>query len=161
MSRKQEGVYTKVAMVKDRVFLDSSVLIAAVFSSSGGSFYILNKFKNKFEFQINEYVLEELMRISDQKFSAIADLKSRLFLLFGWAGVKILQDPSRKQIKVLAKFINKEDAPILASALTHSSFLLTLDNDFLTDSVIKFAKTKGLVIVRPKEFIQAAKTGNE
>lgn len=138
---------------ENKVFLDSSVLIAALLSSSGGSFYILNEFRGKFEFQINEYVFEETTRVLDEKFRCRGDLKSRLFLLLGWAGVKILPQPPKNKIRTLKAILPKEDAPILASALENSSYLLTLDSDFLNPIVAEFSKDQGLVILKPKEFI--------
>lgn len=141
-------------MEKDKVFLDSSVLITATLSSRGGSFYILNNLKNKFEFQINEYVLKETLEILAQKFSTKKELKNKLFLLLGWTPIKILPFPSKREIKNLEKVINKEDAPILTSAIENGDYLLTLDNDFLTKNVVEFSKKKGLIILKPKEFIE-------
>lgn len=50
-------------MLKNRVFVDSSILITALLSSRGGSFYILTQLKNKFHFQINNYVLDEIFLV--------------------------------------------------------------------------------------------------
>jgi predicted nucleic acid-binding protein len=50
-------------MPKNRVFLDSSILITALLSSRGGSFYILTQLKDKLHFQINNYVLEEIFEV--------------------------------------------------------------------------------------------------
>ena len=130
------------------------MLIAAVLSSSGGSFYILSKLHIKFELQINRFVLEETMQVLDEKFSARRELKNTLFLLLGSARVRVLPAPSKKEVTMLTKYIEKEDAPILASALRYSSFLITLDNDFLDEKVLKLAKAKGLAIIKPREFIQ-------
>ena len=141
-------------MANDKVFLDSSVLIAAVLSSRGGSFYILTSLKDTYEFKINEYVLEETSRVLDVKFASAPGLKSRLFLLLGTAEIKILQDPSPAALRLLAKIINPEDAPILASALRESRYLITLDEDFLVDQVRNFAKRQHLAVVRPREFLE-------
>lgn len=141
-------------MERSSVFLDSSVLIAAVLSSSGGSFYILTKLHSKFKLQINEFVLEEIMRVLGEKFPTKKELKSRLFLLIGSAQVKVLSNPAKQEVIRLTKYIEKEDAPILASALQYSSFLITLDNDFLAHTVLEIAKLKGLVIMKPKDFIE-------
>lgn len=141
-------------MAKPKVFLDSSVLIAAVLSSSGGSFYILTHFRDKCEFQINEYVLEEILRVLNQKFRKRPDLKTKLFLILGLARVEILPNPSRKEVRALGKVISKEDVPILASAIQNSSYLITLDNEFLGKEVHAFAVSKGLSILKPRDFIQ-------
>ena len=47
-------------MDKPSAFVDSSVFIAAILSSSGGSFYILNNFADKVIFKTNNYVLDEI-----------------------------------------------------------------------------------------------------
>ncbi|MBU2578803.1 putative toxin-antitoxin system toxin component, PIN family [Patescibacteria group bacterium] len=141
-------------MVKNRVFLDSSVIISALLSSEGGSFHILYYFKNVFEFQINEYVFDEVLNVLDEKFSDNPQLKNKFFTLIGLMSVRVLPDVSKSEVKFLEKFLSKEDAPILAAALKYSSYLLTLDNDFLTDLVLKFASNKNLSILKPKEFIQ-------
>ena len=143
-------------MAKNKVFLDSSILITAVLSQSGGSFYILNTFRDNidFEFQTNDYVFDEISEVLERKFSASENLKSKLFLLIGLTPVKILNDPSKSKTDTAAKVVNKKDAPILASAIMYSDYLLTLDNDFLTDTIIKFAQKKNLIILKPKEFIE-------
>lgn len=141
-------------MAKNKVFLDSSIIISALLSSRGGSFFILYYFKDIFEFQINEYVFDEVIDILGKKFSNKPHLKNKFFILIGLTPIKIFPDPSKNETKILEKFINKEDAPILASALKHSSYLLTLDNDFLINGVLKFATSKNLFILKPKEFIQ-------
>ena len=44
-------------MAKPAVFLDSSMIIASLLSTTGGSFYIINTLKDNFDFQTNEYGL--------------------------------------------------------------------------------------------------------
>ena len=143
-----------MAGAKPKVFLDASVLIAAVLSSSGGSFHILQKFKEDFEFQINSYVFEEVENVLAKKFPGREDFRNKLFLLLGLTPVRILPDAPRESVTPLTALINPEDAPILASALAHSSYLLTLDKDFFSKSVTTLSNTRGLFILKPKEFIE-------
>jgi predicted nucleic acid-binding protein len=143
-----------MARTKPKVFLDASVLIAAVLSSSGGSFYVLSQFKGDFEFQTSSFGFEEVIRVLDRKFPGREDLKDILFLLLGATPVRILADPPYEAVTSLAAYINVEDRPILASALANSSFLLTLDHDFMTDTVIAFSQRNGLQILKPKGFIE-------
>jgi predicted nucleic acid-binding protein len=138
----------------DRVFLDASVLIAATLSSSGGSFYLLTHLRDRFDFHTNDYVFEEVTTVLGKKFPDRSDLRSKLFLLLGWVPIRIVPDASNEAVQLLAGLINKEDAPILASALSRSSYLLTLDQDFFSEPVLIFSKSKGLLIVKPKEFIE-------
>ncbi|MEK9153198.1 MAG: hypothetical protein AAB723_01195 [Patescibacteria group bacterium] len=67
-------------MVKSRVFVDTSVLITALLSSKGGSFFILHQFKDEVVFQINQYVIDEALRILEEKFSNRPELKNNFFI---------------------------------------------------------------------------------
>ncbi|NCS99824.1 putative toxin-antitoxin system toxin component, PIN family [Candidatus Falkowbacteria bacterium CG_4_9_14_3_um_filter_38_19] len=140
-------------MLKNRVFVDSSILIAALLSSRGGSFYILTQLKDEFQFQINDYTLEEIFKVLDKKFYSQKKLKNYLFLLLGLAKIEVLSNPPKVLVKRLTKVINKEDAPILASALANSNYLLTLDKDFLNEKLRNFARENSILILTPKEFI--------
>jgi putative PIN family toxin of toxin-antitoxin system len=139
-------------MTRSKVFLDTSTLIAALLSSKGGSFYILTQLKN-FHFQINRYVLDETLEVLDDKFSDRKELKSNLFLLLGLSKTEILSNPSEHSVKDVSKYINEEDAPILASAIEKSNYLITLDKDFLDKEVKKFAEQENIIIFTPREFI--------
>lgn len=145
--------YTKEPTKKPKVFLDSSVLLSALFSSRGGSFYILTQLKNILELQINEYVLAETLEVLDRKFSHKSNLKNTFFLLLGTGKVTIITNPGSKDLKNIEKIVNEEDAPILASAILESDYLATLDQDFLEESVKKFAQKKNIQIVTPGELI--------
>ena len=141
-------------MERNKIFLDTSILITALLSFRGDSFYILNNLKDKFRFQINKFVLEETLKVLDEKFYQRKELKDRLFILIGLAKIEILSNPSKVLLKKLSpKIINKEDAPILAGALERSNFLLTLDKDFLNEKVKKFVESRNLLICTPKEFL--------
>lgn len=137
-----------------RVFVDSSVFIAAILSPHGGSFYILTNLKDTYSFQTNEYVLEEVARVLDIKFTEHKNLKNLFFLLLGTAEVEILSTPKSKDLVQLKKILNKEDTPILASAIANSDFLLTLDNDFFAKPCIDFSYKHGLVIVKPRDLLR-------
>src|SRR3989344_8285360 len=102
---------------RNNVFVDSSILIAAILSPVGGSFYVLMELKDKFEFKINEYVFEEVFRILDTKFISKPELKTELFLIIGIANIEIFKNPLLAQVKKAEKFINRDDAPILAGSM--------------------------------------------
>lgn len=142
-------------MSKNKVFLDTSILITALLSSRGGSFYILTQFRDRFYFQINNYVLEEVMEVLKKKFLSREELKSNLFLLLGLAKVKVLSNPTKSSLGSLDKIINQKDAPILCSALQDSDYLLTLDKDFLNKKIQDFAKENNLLIFTPRQFIES------
>ena len=141
-------------MAKLRVFLDSSVIIAALLSSRGGSFYIISELREDFEFQTNEYGLREIQRTLANKFAHQLALSSQLFLLLGMARIQTLPAPSKRERGQSARYISVNDAPILASALKHSDALVTLDKEFFNSSVAIVAERNNLKIVTPKEFIE-------
>jgi predicted nucleic acid-binding protein len=141
-------------MVKPTVFVDSSVLITALLSSTGGSFCILTQCRGLFTFQINEYVLAETQEILRTKFAKRPSITTHLFLLLGIADVVVLPDPAKRDLLTAAKVISENDAPILSCALEWSDYLVTLDNEFLTDRVIAKAREKSLTIMKPKEFLE-------
>lgn len=148
-------------MLKNRVFLDTSILITALLSSRGGSFYILTNLRDEYDFRINQYVFQEVLRVLEEKFSSQGYLKNKLFLLLGLATIKILPDPPKSKLKLLRNIISKEDAPILASASENSDYLLTLDKEFFNNAVIKFAENKNLLIKTPREFIKVTIKNNK
>lgn len=141
-------------MAKSAVFLDSSVIIASLLSTTGGGFYIINTLKGDFDFQTNEYGLKEIQRILKSKFADQPSMQSQLFLILGTSKITILPNPTKREERLTAKYISKIDAPILAGALKHSDYLITLDNEFLKPEILGWAEKKSLTILKPKEFIE-------
>ena len=139
-------------MAKPAAFVDSSVVITALLSSSGGSFAALSQYHQFFTFQINEYVLVETQEILRTKFADKPDLISDLFILLGVAHIIVLHDPPKRDVLIAAKAISKNDAPILASALKASDYLLTLDNEFFGEPVSVLAGKK-ITILKPGELL--------
>ena len=121
--------------------------------SRGGSFYILYHLREFFEFQINKYVFDEIIDVLERKFTNQPQSKNKFFALISLTNIEIFANAPKKQVSSLERIISKEDAPILASALKHSNYLITLDNDFLAEKVLKFALSKNLIILKPKEFL--------
>jgi predicted nucleic acid-binding protein len=137
-----------------KIFLDSSVIIAAVLSHTGGSFRLIKEsaFKN-YALLISEYVLAECIRTIKTKFPTRED---GLMLLLTNFNFKILKDSASKEVEKLIDIIDFQDAPILAAALKYKvEYLITLDKkDFLNQRILKFAKKRGLLILTPGELIQ-------
>ena len=138
-----------------KIFLDSSVIIAAILSPIGGSFRLIREslFKN-YALLISEYVLDECIRILGMKFPMKANILPLFLTNFNF---KILRDPTQKEVENLIEIINFQDAPVLAGALKYKvEYLISLDKkDFLNQKVLEFARKKGLSILTPKEFLQA------
>ena len=140
-------------MRKPRVFLDSSVIVAALLSSRGGSFYVLTQLNDRCAFRINEYVLAEMQDVLTTKFRKHPALLSHFFLFLGLYDIETLKDPSRREVERMSSVVSKKDAPILASAIEHSDYLVTLDNEFLSPRVLRVANMRGLTILKPGDLI--------
>jgi predicted nucleic acid-binding protein len=145
-------------MAKLDVFVDSSVIIAALLSSEGRSSHILTQYQDLFAFQINEYVLAETQEILRSKFRDRPSLLTELFLLLGISGISVLPNPSKRDVMKAAEVVSQNDAPILASALRSSDYLLTLDNDFFTAPILARAGDKSLAIAKPGDLLEQFKT---
>lgn len=142
-------------MVRSKIFLDSSVLITATLSSSGGSFYILNTLQESYTFYVNEYVLDEVTRIFKTKFADKPHLYTYYLLLLGRLHLQVVDDPTQQQLKRWSKVIDVTDTPILVSALKHCEYLLTLDNDFFQPKVLQAIQTYALTILKPQQLIHS------
>ena len=140
-------------MPRPRVFLDSSVIIAVLLSSSGGSSRILTDAEGRFAFKINSYIFDEVRGILETKFARQPELATNLLILLGLSNVEIVSDASRREVRSTAQFISRNDAPVLAGALTASDYLLTLDNEFFTEKVVEMATKHKLTILKPGDFI--------
>ncbi|MDO8521736.1 MAG: PIN domain-containing protein [bacterium] len=141
-------------MHKPRVFLDSSVIIAALLSPRGGSYYLLTQLSDALALEINEYVFEEVRRTLTIKFSDQPALISNLFATIGLADVATISNPSKREVTAAEKLISKKDAPILASAIAESDFLVTLDNEFFKAAIVEVAKQRNLKILKPGDLVK-------
>lgn len=66
----------------------------------------------------------------------------------------MVSNPATREVRATEDIISKKDAPILASALAHSDYLLTLDNEFFKDAIVDVAEKKKLIIVKPGDLIR-------
>jgi predicted nucleic acid-binding protein len=139
------------------VLVDSSILITALLSSTGGSFYVLSHYHDRVQFCISRYIMDETTEVLRRKFPDQKRLEHDLHLLIGYARIDIVNNPSTYLVDRAARVIEPEDAPILASAVRTCTHLLTLDNDFYAGEVVRFAEKKKLAIMKPKEFIDTQK----
>lgn len=144
-----------------KVFIDSSVFIAASGSISGTSAHILQYAKEK---KINCYfslfVINETQKNVNFKMNELA--KKRLqFYLKNVSFIAI--EPNEEEIKYCNAIINLKDAPILAAAFKSKvSYLLTFDRKhFFEPNVIKSAKAKNLKILTPADFVNLSLTQSQ
>jgi len=138
--------------MKHSLFLDSSVFVAALISSAGGSFRICRESSaGNLETHVTRYVLDEVASVIGRKYPA---LLNRIPYLLSWANVNAHKNASAARVRKVLDLINREDAPILAGALrVNADFLATLDQkDFFTKRLAEAYLP--LVIVTPRTFFQ-------
>ncbi|MEK7548070.1 MAG: PIN domain-containing protein [Patescibacteria group bacterium] len=139
--------------MKIKIFIDSSVVIAALLSSDGGSAKIFKLCEAGIaEGWISNTVIEEVDRNIKGKF---AGLKLYFYQLLKAAGIKISKNPSKDMIKKAEAWIkDHNDAPILAAAkFAKVDVVLTLDiRHFIKDTDV--AKKSGMQIMTPGEFLK-------
>jgi hypothetical protein len=75
-------------------------------------------------------------------------------VLLGVAAVTVIPNPRKSEVTRFTKLISENDAPILASALRSSDYLVTLDNEFSGEPVRAAIDKKSLRAVRPKDLIE-------
>jgi hypothetical protein len=66
----------------------------------------------------------------------------------------VLDDPKADIVRRMAKYVPKNDSPILSSALLSSDYLLTLDNGFFVKTVLVFAARHSVRVVKPKDLLE-------
>ncbi len=133
-----------------RIFLDSSVIIAACGSRSGASHAVIVMAEiGLFKVLISEQVIEECDRNITKKLpKALPILKQILSVI----NPEILPNPAIADAAKWETIIESKDAPILAAALlAQSDRLLNLNTKDFTSNV---AKQSGLKLQTPSEFIQ-------
>lgn len=112
-----------------RVFIDSSVLIAAAISSSGSARdLILSSIRNESKLVVSDLVFEETERNLSQK----APKALPAFKLFKEVLSPELVNAPKLFILKASKVVNVKDAPIVAAALeAKADFLVTYDRKHL------------------------------
>ncbi len=146
-------------MGNKRVFVDSSVLVAACLSSSGASYFcIISAPVAGYKLLINEMVFEETIDVFKRKFS---ELRNRFFGLLNIGNFSILKNPEEKNLEKVKNLIEEKDTPILVSATKYADCLLTLDKGFFKKEVLDFAESHKLIILLPRGFIRFLKSKEE
>lgn len=139
--------------MKIKIFIDSSVIIAALLSSDGGSAKIFKLCEGGIaESWISNTVMGEVARNIKRKFP---ELKPCFYQLLKTTGIKISKNPSKNMMKEAESWIkDKNDAPILAAAkLAKVDVVLTLDiRHFIKDTDV--ARKSGMQIMTPGEFLR-------
>lgn len=137
--------------VVPKLFLDSSVIIAAALSPTGGAFRILQEAQqNKLKLYISSFVFTEVTTALQKKYP---DNLSVFKALFSETPIKFVKDPSSNSVNKAMNSIHSVDAPILAAAIkAKPDFLVTWNTKhFLKNKVIQNVP---FIVCTPKEFLQ-------
>jgi len=132
------------------VFLDSSVILSALASPSGGSRKILYAgTKGKLQLFTTPFVIEEVAK----HLYKLGVKPNELEILLKKKVIRVISDAPQHIVKKFhSVIVDPDDAPILAGAvLSGAHVLLSLDKGhILTDRVRKALKP--LLVFSPKEF---------
>lgn len=138
-----------MSMKPIKVFLDSSVIIAGLASTTGGSHKVLALAELKLIRPcISEEVVSEVLRNTQKK---LPNSLAHFYTLFKILPFKII-DATDKNLEYAKTLINEKDAPILAAAIAGQvDWLLSLDRHFLTADL---QEKVDFAISSPKEFLR-------
>lgn len=141
-----------------RVFLDASVLFAAIYSRSGSAHdLLLLAVEGLVEVLVSQDVLDEVQRNVSRK------VPEKLAV---WRGLMQLVDPvlvaspTRAAVRAAEAYVVAKDAPIVAAAIAaQPDFLVTYDRRHLLGPP-EVAEKSGLTIVTP-DVVLTAVQGDE
>jgi predicted nucleic acid-binding protein len=136
-----------------KVFIDSSVLIAAAISGTGSARdLIVAGLRGDFTLQISRLVLEETERNLAEKAPAALPL----FIQFRGFLSGTLADPSDQLVIQVARVIAAKDAPIVAAAVSAgSAYLATYDRKHLLRQKEQIEALYGISVVTPDVVVRS------
>jgi predicted nucleic acid-binding protein len=134
-----------------RIFLDNSVLYAAVFSATGPARRLIVKgLGGSVTLTISDLVLEETKRnltknapLALPYFNVLADLFSPFLIR-----------PTKADVLKAAQIVHLKDAPIVAAAAKgKAEYLATHDMKHLLNHATAIAKAYGITVLTPAEIL--------
>ena len=130
-----------------RVFLDTSVIIAAAISSRGTSRALLNLLSaGGCTGFVSDYVLEEVQRNVSRK---APHMVSTMDIIITQAGFTLVT-PTLQHIVRAEQYVELKDAPVVAAAVTAGvDALVTLDKKHLLQREREIHETFGIAVVDP------------
>ena len=141
---------------RPRVFLDTNVLVSALYSADGPPAAILRlHVDERITIVVSQLVVEELIRAIRRKLpDALPPLRE--FLLT--TPPEVVPDPSGDEIQRFAPAVNRSDAPVLAAAVN-------ADADYLVSGDVAFLREarrleNSVALVAPREFLGRLKSGS-
>ncbi len=134
-----------------RVFLDSSVLYAAVFSATGPARrLILKGIEGSITLAISDLVLEETKR----NLTKNAPLALPYFTILTDLFSPFITNPTKAQVFKAAQLVHLKDAPIVAAAAkAKAHYLATHDVKHLLSHAKAIEEAYGITVLAPAELI--------
>ena len=134
-----------------RVFIDSSVLIAAAISSTGAGRELLNQ---GFAGHVGLYISTDVLQETERNLQLNAPQALSNFHHFRTALAGNLVQPTRSQILRVARDVEPKDAPIVAAALrARADYVATYDRKHLLSQKQKIEARFGVRVVMPDEIL--------
>lgn len=138
-----------------RIFLDTSIFVAACASEIGGSRYLfaVAHYDRTFQLVTNNYAMIEARRNVLNKLPLTAHILNDLITA---NKLLVMQDPPEALTLLAARRINDKDAPILAGSIfAQADILCTLDRkDFHTTEIKKWSTAFGVSILSPGDLVE-------
>jgi len=142
------SILTKI----NKLFIDSSVLIAASISSTGSARdLIISSINNKFKIVVSDLVLEETVRnLTNKAPKALPALQ-----LFLEALNPEVVSPSKSLVMKVSRIIELKDAPIVAGAIAaKAEYLVSFDRKHLLQKNKEIKTNLKVKVVTPDEFLK-------
>jgi predicted nucleic acid-binding protein len=139
-----------------RIFIDSSVLIAASLSSRGAARdLLLAALSGDFEVRVSSLVLDEternLTRKAPHSLSAFREFRDMLF------SDEVI-DPAPELVSRVEKEVEAKDAPIVGAAIAAAAdFLATYDQKHLLSQSERIASLFGLSLATPDSILATSR----
>jgi predicted nucleic acid-binding protein len=111
---------------KDRLFLDTTVIVSGLTKRNRASYDLLLKYEA--ELYTNEYVLKECIRVLKDEFGFSADLVNRALDSIRFR-CKVMPTPNKKEFRKIS-ISDKADRPVVSSAMKKGCILVI--DDFRT-----------------------------
>lgn len=139
--------------VRERVFIDASILVAAAGSPSGGSALVLDICRGKRYMAVcsQRVLLEAQINIRDK---LPTEALVRFYQLLAGLSPALVPPATADEEKRHADLVTMKDAHVIASAVTSgAAFLLTLDRKHLANEEVRAAGLP-FQVMTPGDFIQ-------
>lgn len=141
---------------RPRVFLDTNVLVSALYSSGGPPAVILRlHVDERITIVVSQLVVDELIRAINRKLAgALPHLRE--FLLN--TPPEVVTDPSADEIQRFAPGVNRSDAPVAAAAIAAGTeYMVSGDVAFLREA--RRLETS-VTLVTPRELLGRLQSGS-